>query len=200
MLSECELRTLAEQSKEEGFRAIFMQYSGYAYAIIWNHIRGVGTQEDAEEAVSDVFADLFQNIAKIEKGKLESYIQMLARRTAVDLFRRLSARPDHVLDEEDMWIEAVSDENIEQDYDQAIMHRQLLDCIRSLGEPDATIVIWKFFYDCSAEQIGKKVGLSRIAVRTRLNRAKAKLRKQLTDKGISLKGGASCKSVTYDLS
>ena len=200
MLSERELRALTEQSQEEGFRAIFTQYSGYAYAIIWNHIRGIGTQEDAEEAVSDVFADLFRSIAKIEEGKLESYIRMLAKRTAVDLFRRLSARPDKVLDEDDTWIEAVSDEDIEQDHDKAILHRQLLDCIRSLGEPDATIVIWKFFYDCSAEQIGEKVGLSRIAVRTRLTRAKVRLRKQLTDRGISLKGGASCKNVTYDLS
>lgn len=200
MKSECELRLLAEQSQEDGFRAIFTQYSGYVYAIIWNRIRGVGTKEDAEEAVSDVFADLFRSFSKVEEGKLESYIRMLAKRTAVDLFRRLSSRPEQVADEEDTWMEAVSDEDIERDHDRSVLHRQLMDCIRSLGEPDATIVIWKFFYDCSAEQIGKKVGLNRIAVRTRLNRAKAKLRKQLTDKGITLKGGASCSEMNYDLS
>ena len=79
MLSERELRSLAEQLQEEGFRAIFTQYSGYAYAIIWNHIRGIGTQEDAEEAVSDVFADLFRSIGKIEEGisRIEAFINEL---------------------------------------------------------------------------------------------------------------------------
>ena len=186
MKSERELRDLTALSQEDGFRAIFTQYSKYVYAIIWNSIRGVGTQEDAEEAVSDVFADLFQNYNKIEEGKLESYIRMLSKRTAVDLFRRLSSRPEMVADEEETWIEAVSDENIEQDHDKAFLHRQLLDCIKSLGEPDATIVFWKYFYDCSAEQIGKKVGLTRNAVWIRLSRAKDKLRKLLTDKGIHL--------------
>lgn len=186
MKSERELRDLAAQSQEDGFRAIFNQYSRYAYAIIWNHIRGVGTQEDAEEGVSDVFADLFQSFVKIEEGKLEGYIRMLSKRTAVDLFRRLSSRPEKVADEEEAWREAVSDEDIEQDHDKAYLQRQLLDCIRSLGEPDATIVFWKYFYDCSAEQIGEKVGLSRNAVWIRLNRAKAKLRKLLAEQGIDL--------------
>jgi RNA polymerase sigma-70 factor (ECF subfamily) len=200
MRSERDLRSLTEQSQEDGFRAIFTQYSGYAYAIIWNHIRGVGTPEDAEEAVSDVFADLFRSFAKVGEGKLESYIRMLAKRTAVDLFRRLSARPEKVPDAEETWSEAVSDEDIEQDHDKAALRQQLLECIRSLGEPDATIVIWRYFYDCSAEQIGNKVGLNRIAVRTRLSRAKARLRRQLTDRGITLKGGASCETMTCELS
>ena len=115
MKSESELRLLAKQSQEDGFRAIFTQYSNYVGAIIWERIREVGSPQDAEEAVSDVFADLFRNFDSIEDGKLESYIRMLAKRTAVDMFRRITARPDKPVDSEETWIEPVSDEDIVQE-------------------------------------------------------------------------------------
>lgn len=186
MKSERELRTLTEQSQDDGFRAIFDQYCGYVSTIVWNHIQGIGTQQDVEEAVSDVFADLFRNFDTIKEGKLESYIRMLAKRTSIDAFRGLAARPDKPFDKDEAWNQAVSDENIVQEQEQAALRHELLQCIWSLGEPDSTIIIWKYFYECSAEQIGKQVGLNRLAVRKRLSRARAKLQKLLTDKDITL--------------
>ena len=186
MKSESELRLLAKQSQEDGFRAIFTQYSNYVGAIIWERIREVGSPQDAEEAVSDVFADLFRNFDSIEDGKLESYIRMLAKRTAVDMFRRITARPDKPVDSEETWIEPVSDEDIVQEQERAELRRELLECIWSLGEPDSTILIWKYFYDYPVEQIAEKVGMNRLTVRKRLSRARAKLRKLLIGRDITL--------------
>ena len=186
MKSERELRSLVEQSQEDGFRAVFDQYRSYVSAIIWNRIRGIGSYQDAEEAVSDVFAALFRNFDSIEDGKLENYIRMLSKRTAVDTFRRLSARPEKLLDDDETWIEALSDENIELDYDRSVLRHQLMEAIWSLGEPDATIVILTYYYHCSAEQIGKQIGLNRFAVSKRLSRSRKKLRELLNDLDISL--------------
>ena len=41
-------------------------------------------------------------------------------------------------------------------------------------------------YDCSAEQIGKQIGLNRFAVSKRLSRSRKKLRELLNDLDISL--------------
>lgn len=175
-----------DAAQDEQFRALFTRYSNYVYTIIWNRIRTVGTHEDAEEAVSDVFAELFRNADRIEAGKTESYLRTLAKRRAVDAFRQLSARRRGLTDGEDALEAAVSDEDIAGDHERAELRRRLLACIRSLGEPDATIVICKYFYDCKACEIGEKVGMNEIAVRTRLSRARAKLRKLLAGEDITL--------------
>ena len=172
-------------SQDEIFRALFTRYSSYVYTIVWNRIRHVGTHEDAEEAVSDVFADLFRNYDSIGEDKLESYIRTLAIRTGIDAYRRLSAKKEAPPAEP--LLEIASGEDIEQDHEQAAIRKQLLACIRSLGEPDTSIVIGKFFYGCTAKEIGDQLGMNPIAVRTRLSRAKAKLRRLLDGEDITFK-------------
>ena len=51
-MTEHELRALIGRSRDEGFRQLFQQYSGYVYAIVWNRISSVGSREDAEECIS----------------------------------------------------------------------------------------------------------------------------------------------------
>ena len=87
-MTEAELRTLVRQSEREGFRAVYQEYKGYVYTIIWNRIGACASREDAEEAVSDVFADVFRSFDSIREGSLQGYIGTLARRTAIDRFRR----------------------------------------------------------------------------------------------------------------
>ena len=92
----------------------------------------------------------------------------------------------YALPDDETWIEALSDENIELDYDRSVLRHQLMEAIWSLGEPDATIVILTYYYHCTAEQIGKQIGLNRFAVSKRLSRSRKKLRELLNDLDISL--------------
>ena len=91
-MTEQELRSAISSSRKEGYRILFQQYYPYVYRIVWNQIRVVGSKEDAEECVSDVFSDLFTHFNEAEEGALQGFIGMLARRRAIDLFRRLSSR------------------------------------------------------------------------------------------------------------
>jgi hypothetical protein len=43
------------------------EYGKYVYAVIFNKLRSVGTQEDIEECFSDVFADIFIKFEYDEK-------------------------------------------------------------------------------------------------------------------------------------
>ncbi len=181
MKSEPELRAAVKASREEGFRQIFQQYSGYVYAIVWNRISGVGTREDAEECVSDIFSDIFLQFDRIEEGKLQSYIRTVTKRTAIDKFRSLSASPDTVSIEEQEMQEVLSELDVEQEYDAADLRRVLLDKIKALGEPDTSIVMMKYYYELKSDEIAKTVRMSPAAVRMRLSRAMKRLKKLLSN-------------------
>lgn len=189
-MTERELRSLIDGSRKDGFRSLFQHYNGYVYAIVWDHIRSVGTHEDADECVSDVFTEVFLQFDKIEEGKLQSYIRTIAKRKAIDCFRRLSAKPpSSSLDDEDEAIQAASDDDVEQEHERAALRQVLLDKIRLLGEPDTTIVMMKYFYDCKSDEIARVVHLNHATVRQRLHRAMKRLQELLADEGITLSNG-----------
>ncbi len=185
MISEQELRDAVRRSRNQGFRALFDAYSGYVYAIIWYRIRGLGTHEDAEEAVSDVFANVFRMFDRIEEGKLQSYIRIVAKHAAIDTCRRLSARPESIPDDPDAF-DPAAPETVEQESAFRELWEVLIDEIHALGEPDTTIVMQLCFYGRSAAETAKIVRLSPAAVRMRLTRARKRLRKALSDAGFTL--------------
>ena len=186
IMTEHELRTLIGRSRDEGFRQLFQQYSGYVYAIVWNRISSVGSREDAEECMSDIFSEIFLHFDRIEDGKLQSYIRTVTKRTAIDAFRRLSNLPEMLSIDDEEAQEVASALDVEQAYDESALRQILLDKIQMLGEPDATIIMMKFFYDRKSDEIAKAVHLNPVAVRMRVNRAMTRLRKLLNDENITL--------------
>lgn len=190
-MTESELRLAIVRSKKDGFKALFLQYYSYVYAIVWNHIRKTGTHEDAEECVSDVFMDVFGQFDRIEEGKLQSYIRTVAKRRSIDYFRRASIKPSSVSMDEQELETAVSAEDVEHDFDNAALRQILLDKIKLLGEPDATIILMKYYYDCKPDEIARAVQMNRAAVRKRLSRAMKRLAKLLEEDGYTVNGGTS---------
>lgn len=179
-MTEEELRLLICRSQKEGFKALFRQYQNYVYSIIWRRIRQTGTIEDAEECISDVFAEVFIHFDDINTGSLKAYIGTVANRTAVHKYRKLISSKEIISDNEE-YQDIADNLNIEEDFEKSEKYRNLYEKILSLGEPDSTIIIHKFFYDRKSGDIAKYVSLTPVAVRVRLNRALKRLRKLLTD-------------------
>ncbi len=180
-MTERELRQLISRSREEGFRALFQQYQGYVYTIVWNHISSVGSREDAEECMSDIFTEIFLHFEEIHENALKGYIGTVAKRKSVNLFYQLQKNQTVPLEEA---VPIASGQDIPKDYENADFQRNLLEKIISLGEPDSTIIIQKYYYDRKSGEIAKVVNLSPVTVRVRLNRALKRLRKLLTDEEI----------------
>ena len=183
-MSEDELRALVSRHKESGFRHIFQQYQSYVYSIVWSHIKSVCSTEDAEECVSDVFAAVFLHFGEIREGAMQGYIGTVAKRTAIDMFRRHTAQKAAAMAGEEL-TEIRSDEDIAAGYEHSEMCGELLNAIRSLGEPDAEIVIQKYYYDRNAEEIAAAVQMKPVNVRVRLSRALKRLKTLLTETGFS---------------
>ena len=180
-MTEQELRKLIGRSREEGFRALFQEYQGYVYTIIWNHISSVGSREDAEECMSDIFTEIFLHFEEIHENALKGYIGTVAKRKSINLFYQLQKNRTVPLEEA---VPMSSNQDIPADYETADFQKKLLEKIISLGEPDATIVIQKYYYDRKSGEIAKVVNLNPVTVRVRLNRALKRLRKLLSDEEI----------------
>lgn len=92
-MTASELKAALERSPAECHRALMQEYGRYVYTIVYNKLRSCGTNEDIEECVSDVFADLFISFEYSDDhvGDIKGYIGTLAKRTAIDYYRRLSA-------------------------------------------------------------------------------------------------------------
>jgi RNA polymerase sigma-70 factor (ECF subfamily) len=185
-MTESELRAAIRRSREDGFHALFQQYQKYVYAIVWDKLCEVGSREDAEECVGDIFAEIFVHYDAIHEGAMQGYIGTVAKRRAINRFNQLCRQePARSLDDDAMQ-ELPAEETPADTHERNDLHRLLLAKIQALGEPDATIVVQRYYYGCRTEEIARHVRLNPVNVRVRLNRALKRLRKMLSDEGISM--------------
>ncbi|MBR4627439.1 MAG: sigma-70 family RNA polymerase sigma factor [Ruminococcus sp.] len=184
-----ELAEMMQRSPADCHKALVREYGRYVYAIVYNKLRSCGTNEDVEECVSDVFADIFMkcDIDISAEGDVKYLISTVAKRKAIDSFRSLTARAAHMTeaDDDDMK-ELVSDFSVDEQVDRSELRRMLLDKIAELGEPDSTILIQKYYYNRNSKEIARSVSMTAMAVRTRCSRAMDKLRAKLVESGMNV--------------
>ena len=185
-MTNSELTAMLRSSPREAHRALLQEYGSYVYAIVYNKLRSCGTAEDIEECVSDVFADLFFELDKGAISNMKAFIGTIAKRTAIDRFRKLSVKNNRtVYMDEDNMSEMASDFNVEHISDKGELRRILLDKIEELGEPDSTILIQKFYYNKTSSEIARIVSMTASSVRSRCTRAMGKLKVSLAEVGIT---------------
>ena len=84
--------TITGISPGELHRQLMDQYGRYVYTIVYNKLRSCGTREDIEECVSDIISDLFIAADREGAAAVGKLAGTIAKRTAMDYYRRLSAR------------------------------------------------------------------------------------------------------------
>lgn len=173
-------------SRSEAHHLLFDEYYNYVGTIVVNRLGTVGTKEDTEECISDVFAKVFFSLEERPiTGDLKAFIGTIAKRTSIDRFRNLSRNKERNYSLDDEKFSSVSsDDDLEADNEKRELRRIVADCIESLGEPDSTIVIKKFYYNKNSHQIAGLLSMKPSAVRMRVKRAAAKLREALAERGI----------------
>ena len=179
-MTDRELYQYVHDAQEEGFRALFGQYQAYVYQIVWGKIRNVGTAEDAEDCVSEVFLQVFLHFEEIRGDSLRAYIGTVAKHKAIDYARKLGKTGAYITGDGELPENLASDEDVAGSIEDAVESRELLAHIRSLGEPDTSILILRYFYDKKSSDIARHLHMTPVAVRVRLNRALGKLRRLLS--------------------
>jgi RNA polymerase sigma-70 factor (ECF subfamily) len=187
-MTDQEFKKHMERSPEECMRTIFDEYCNYVYVIAANKLKSCGTTEDIEECVSDVFTDVFKRINYIgeREGDLKGFIGVIAKRKAIDMYRKLNVKADRTISTDDeRFIEMSSGENIIESTEMSERNSILLNKIKELGEPDTTIIIKQYYYNMTVAEIGKVISMTAAAVQKRSVRARQKLKKMLCEVGIN---------------
>lgn len=190
-MTDNEYRKLFEKSPAEAQNTLFEEYINYVYSIVFNKLRSCGSAEDIEECVSDVFSAVFlcYDSKQDINGDLKGYIGKIAANKAINMFRSLTAKSRQTSYIEELDTQLPSDDAITETAEQTELQDVMIRCIRSLGEPEASIMIHKYYYNMKSSEIGKKLSMPAATVRVKCSRALKKLKELLTAEGYDLKEG-----------
>lgn len=160
------------------------KFGGYVKAVVINKIGGIASREDIEDCISDVFFDLCKtpDTLPADQNELKYLISTIAKRRAVDYFRRISQKVNTVSDDEQLM--SLPDKiDVESEFDKKSADSALWNTVKALGEPDSAIIIYRYFYRKKAREIAKILNMSPSAVHKRAQRAVAKIRENLAEQG-----------------
>jgi len=139
-LNDAELSEILFSGDRDGFFRIMEAYNKLLWVIMGGVLNNVGTSEDIEECISDVYVNLWRNPKAYDprKGSLKTYIAVSAKSKALDRYRQLTRVKIVELDE------AIhsSDDDLLDYIAERDLYNELYEAIRSLKEPDKEILIW----------------------------------------------------------
>ena len=165
----------------EALSYIIDTYSKLLWIVVGGILGKIGTAQDIEECISDVYFHVWKNPAAFDSGKgsLKTFLAILAKSKALDVYRKLSKSGIIELNEA---INGRDDDLLDYIVNKE-MCQELYAAIASLTEPNKEILIRRYFFDEKPSKIAENISLPVKEVENRLYQSKLKLRKKLTDVG-----------------
>lgn len=184
MFDDKKMLLLLLQNPEKGLELLMDQWMGFVHTIVTGRLSSIGNSQDIEECVSDVFHEVYLTRQRIdlEKGSLKSYLAVLARRTAIDAYRRKRGKAAGVSLDELSEDPVAPDADVEQTVIDHEIGELLLQTIQALGDPDSEIIIRKYYFGQSSKSIAKALGVKENTVNKKVSRALTKLEQSLGGK------------------
>ena len=176
-LEDEKLLEMLYSGDREAFYHVMEKYNKLLWVIVGGILSGVGTNEDVEECISDVYVSLWLKPKAYDsrKGTLKTYLAIVARSKALDRYRKLTKVKIVELDE----AISSSDDDLIEYIAKRDMYGELYEAIASLKEPDREILIRRYFFNEKPAVIAKKTSLPPKEIENRLYQSKIKLRNSL---------------------
>lgn len=171
---------LAIKNRDEGAMAAVMQrYSGLLWKIAAAVLVNAASVQDVEECVADVFIYFWLNPDKFnpEKGKLVSWLSMIARTKAIDRYRQAVRKQEVAIEEQFLTSQAELLSGVVDREEK----EKLRSCLNRLEEPDREMILRRYFYDQKPKEIAVALNISKKQVENCLYQTKKKLRKMLQE-------------------
>ena len=167
--------------EQEAFLYMIETYSKLLWVVVGGILDSVGTPQDIEECISDVYVHIWKNPDAFnpQRGSFKTFLAVIARSKALDAYRRLSKSKIIELNEA---VDA-SDDDLLYLIVEKEMHNELYAAIDSLTELNKEIVIRRFFFEEKPLRIAEKTSIPVKEVENRLYQSKQKLRKILSETG-----------------
>jgi RNA polymerase sigma-70 factor, ECF subfamily len=159
------------------FDVVMDTYNKFLWAIVGGILCNIGTTQDIEECIADVYVRLWENPRKYnpEKGTLKTFLAIIAKNKALDKYRQLSKIKLTELDEA---LHSGDDDLMEYIINKEMCNK-LYEAINLLKEPDKEIMVRRYFFDERPSYIADKISLPIKEVENRLYQGKLRLKKNL---------------------
>lgn len=179
-------RRLIEQAgrgDEDAFEQLVVTYEKMVYNLV---LRMVGSREDAFDLAQETFIKAWHAISLFQfDSKFSTWLCRIASNTCIDFLRKERKRKMislTVLDDEDSQYEIpVADSRMDPaEITQERWDRQVVyDALQSLPAEYRTVLSLRAIEDMSYEEIGDVLDLKQGTVKSRIARAREKLRREL---------------------
>ncbi|MEE0264632.1 MAG: sigma-70 family RNA polymerase sigma factor [Acutalibacteraceae bacterium] len=170
-----------KKGNEQALEKIMQKYTALMSAIVYNVSNGTLSASDIEEVVSDSFLVLWNNADKVQPDCLKGYLCSIVKSRAKNKIRDIK-QPD-VLHLDDVVIE--DEFTLSKHTEDKELGGILYNAVNAMGEPDSEIVLRHYYYYQSSSKISDIMGINVETVKTKIRRAKAKLKKLLEERGVS---------------
>jgi RNA polymerase sigma-70 factor (ECF subfamily) len=158
----------------EPLRELYHRYAGRIFGL---GVRLLGDRGLAEELVQETFVRLWRNASRYDpkRGSPATFVFTIARRVAVDLWRRPSSRPvdDHAET-------PVDDDPIER----LMTNLQVRDALETLTPPHREVLELSYRHRLRQPEIAQRLGIPLGTVKTRSYHALRNLRAALAERGV----------------
>ena len=174
-----------KKTNREKFSRIYDRYFLYAYTIAYKILNN---RLQAEELLQDIFERVWKVIDKIEdENNVKALVGVIARNTAINEMQRLKRQNEKILEFESEAVHinfgadvrknpvdiVVSEENV----------RMIFEEIKNLKDIYKDVLILKYKFNLTPEEISKSLDLNVKTVYTRIERGTSILREKLTKEG-----------------
>ena len=150
-------------------------------------MNALGSEPDAEECVNDALLGLWHAIPPARPGSLRAFACRIVRNISINRYK--SKAFEHKRNGLEECLEELegmlgSPGLVEDEAEGALLSEQIGDFLRTRCELDQMIFVRRFFYFDTCSEAAKTAGISCGAVRARLFKMKAALKKYLKERGI----------------
>ena len=181
-MDEIALIQEAKSGDLDSFNRLVLSYQGLAFNVA---LRIMGDEAAAADATQEAFISAYRGLKRYRGGSFRAWLLRIVTNACYDELRRRKRRPAVSLDEmteQEEWV-ASPGEGPEAAAQRTELIRAIEDCLRGLSPEFRAVAVLVdvqgFDYQEVAETIGKPLG----TVKSRLARARAKLRECLKEYG-----------------
>ena len=165
---------------EQAFAALVDKYQKQIHALAWQKI---GDFHIAQEIAQDSFLTAFQKLSTLTNhNRFAGWLYVITNRKCIAWHRKKTDQPESLEEIDTVELEEVyysdymtqqREETVKQK--QRVMVRKLLN---NLQESERTVVVMYYIAEMNCEDIGKFLGVSPNTIRSRLHRARNKMKKE----------------------
>lgn len=163
---------------EKVIQEVMVKYAKLLWPIAAAVLKNVGSEQDVEECIADVFIDLWEHPDRFDpgKGSLKSWLCMVTRCRAIDCYRALSRHSTVPLEGAMMAGRMGMQDALLQEETK----RELAAAVNALADMERDILIRRYYFEQKPREIAKALDLTVKQVDNYLFRSKQKLRKAIS--------------------